>query len=111
MMLGYLFGGRAHPPLGPGNLTLTHPLANIPPSWSRTWMHRSSREGTWWMPSDSEVLGGHLSGPGKALLSILALTQNTVRPGGREREKEKHRVYLCHLLSQASHASPLIYSP
>lgn len=45
--------------------------------------------------------------------SWLSLRTRSVQEGGRgrEREKEKHRVYLYHLLSQASHASPLIYSP
>lgn len=50
----------------------------------------------------TQVLGGRLSGPGKALLSVSALTQSMLCPGGKEREKETHGVYLCHPLSRAS---------
>lgn len=86
------------------SLSLTSLQTSLPPGQGHG-CTGSSREGTRWMLSDSEVPGGHLSGSGEALLSILALT---VCPGGREREKERHRVYPCHLLNRASHASPLL---
>ena len=52
----------------------------------------------------------------RPLLPIMTLMQGTSSPGGREREKQTHKAYLCHLLSQDSCTLPLlvtclIYSP